>query len=178
MVKIAFSGKIGSGKSTTASILRDVIVERGIVEPYIVSFAGKLKKIAVDLFGMTQKDRGLLINIGLKMREIEPNVWINYALRDIEDKSIIIDDLRFPNEYVRLRSEGFVLIRINIDKELQLKRIKKTYPNEWEQHVENSNNPSEVSLDNYEFDHYINTTPEDTIDTIKNKLISFNLVNF
>ena len=25
------------------------------------------------------------------------------------------------------------------------------------------------------FDHYINTTPEDTIDTIKNKLISFNL---
>lgn len=153
MIKIAFSGKLCSGKTTSANIIAQLLNDAKIL-----SFAGKLKELAIELFGMTKKDRLLLIKLGEKMREIDPDVWVNYLIKETKKYDIvIIDDLRFPNEYDALVKEGFILIRINITKEQQLERLKILY-DDWENHVSKLNHDTEIALDNYKFNHYINAT--------------------
>lgn len=62
--------------------------------------------------------RGLLIGIGMKMREIDPNVWVKYAIRRIkcgEPGIYVFDDVRFKNELEQLREAfgaDFVSVRV------------------------------------------------------------------
>jgi len=113
-VRIAFSGKMQVGKTTSA----DYLVQRyGFIK---LSFAGKLKEIAKDLwpeqFECDQKPRKLLQDLGMKMREIDQDVWVNYVLRIVrslpKESNIVIDDLRFMNEYKALKNEGFVVVLV------------------------------------------------------------------
>ena len=81
-VRIAFSGKMQVGKTTSA----DYLVRRyGFVK---LSFAGKLKEIAHDLFPEQfekgEKPRKLLQDLGIKMREIDEDVWARYVIRKVE----------------------------------------------------------------------------------------------
>ena len=158
-MKIAFSGKICSGKSTAANIVQDML---GCESTVKLSFASKLKELAIDLFGMEQKDRKLLQILGQKMKEIDQNVWIRTLINQVrnnKDKHIIIDDLRFPSELYALRENGFIIIRLEINPELQLQRIKETYPDTWESHVARLENDSETALDSYtEFDYTVNSS--------------------
>ena len=55
-MKIAITGKMGSGKSYLADKISN---KYGF---YIASFAGRVKELAKELFNMVGKDRGLLIN--------------------------------------------------------------------------------------------------------------------
>jgi len=113
-VRIAFSGKMQVGKTTSADYL---VQKYGFIK---LSFAGKLKEIAKDLwseqFECNQKPRKLLQDLGMKMREIDQDVWVNYVLRIVhilpKDSNIVIDDLRFMNEYKALKNEGFFIVRI------------------------------------------------------------------
>ena len=59
-MKLAFIGKICSGKSFLSKQIAD------IYDCKIFSFASKLKEIASDLFDMQQKDRKLLQDLGEK----------------------------------------------------------------------------------------------------------------
>ena len=97
-MKIAIIGKICSGKTTTADILI------GLNNDFQkLSFAGKVKSIAVDLFDM-EKDRKLLQQIGTYMREIDPDVWANYVVKQSKKYDyVVIDDLRYKNEYDLLK---------------------------------------------------------------------------
>jgi len=113
-VRIAFSGKMQVGKTTSA----DYLVRRyGFVK---LSFAGKLKEIAHDLFPEQfekgEKPRKLLQDLGIKMREIDEDVWARYVIRKVEslpkENNIAIDDLRFLNEYKAVKNAGFFVIRI------------------------------------------------------------------
>ena len=165
MVKIAFSGKLCSGKSTAAKIIGEIIND-----VTILSFAGKVKEIARDLFGMTTKDRELLINIGKKMREIDSDIWIKYLLKESEKyENVVVDDLRFPNEYKYLKEHGFTIIRLNISREQQLERIKILY-DDWEVHSSKNNDESEVALDSCNFDYCIDTPK--SLDDLKQILVS------
>ena len=74
-MKIAITGKMCSGKTTTANLIRQMDSRYEIF-----SFGKKVKDVAVDLFNMKEKDRTLLTSIGTKMREIDSEVWINYIL--------------------------------------------------------------------------------------------------
>ena len=98
-MKIAIIGKICSGKTTTADILI------GLNNDFQkLSFAGKVKNIAVDLFDMEKKDRKLLQQIGTYMREIDPDVWANYVVKQSKKYNyVVIDDLRYKNEYDLLK---------------------------------------------------------------------------
>ena len=69
-MKIAICGKMCSGKSTLANTLK--IMDNRYT---IYSIGQAVKDIGADLFGMKEKDRNLLIQIGAKMREIDPDVW-------------------------------------------------------------------------------------------------------
>jgi len=114
MVRIAFSGKMHVGKTTSADYL---VQKYGFVK---LSFAGKLKEIAKDLwpeqFECGQKPRKLLQDLGMKMREIDQDVWVKYLVRIVrslpKDSNIVVDDLRFMNEYTALKNEGFFIVRI------------------------------------------------------------------
>ena len=97
-MKIAISGKMCSGKSTIAKLIKEYDNRYEIY-----SFGKKVKLIANELFGMDleDKDRTLLIQIASKLREIDINVWANYIINQTKDKEYcIIDDLRFQNEFL------------------------------------------------------------------------------
>ena len=93
---------------------------------------------------MKEKDRTLLTSIGTKMREINPDVWINYVLKQTQDQThCIVDDLRYQNEYEALSNAGFKMIQLTLDPEIQEERIKKVYPINYKDHLKNRNHLSE-----------------------------------
>tara|TARA_B100001287_G_scaffold36658_1_gene26084 strand:+ start:5686 stop:6216 length:531 start_codon:yes stop_codon:yes gene_type:complete len=144
-MKIAITGKMCSGKSTLAN----KIVEKD--QRYqIFSFGGKVKEVATDLFNMKQKDRTLLVSIGTKMREIDPDVWTNYVIKQTEGLThCIIDDLRYQNEYEALSNAGFEIIQLVIDEKSQKKRIIESYPNNYQDHLNNCEHSSEKNTFNW-----------------------------
>ena len=107
---IFFTGKQRSGKDTAA----DILVEHYGFQK--IALADKVKEVARDLFGMQEKDRGLLIEIGTKMREISPSVWLVQVLNHIDltpaGSRIVIPDVRFENEWFILRDIGAIPVKI------------------------------------------------------------------
>ncbi len=138
-MRIAIAGKMASGKTTLANAL----IERGFRK---LSLGGKVKAIARDLFKMEVKDRPLLQQIGMKMREIRPSVWIDYIIElGKEGGDMVIDDVRFVNEAKALKEAGWTIIRLNIDDNLQKERLQNTYDN-WEVHWNNRGDSSETEV--------------------------------
>ncbi len=164
-ILIVFSGKAQAGKSTSANVLKKLIeTNHPNLKVEIFSFASKLKQIARELFfwdnskelyylpsdinkqnPLPDVGRQLLINIGQKMRDIRPTVWVDYVIRSIKDKDkevtdtiFIIDDLRFKNELNLAKTfHDCISIRLSRPSSLNLTDI------------------SEVDLDNETFDYYI-----------------------
>ena len=140
-MKIAIAGRMASGKTTLAKALAEHW------DGEILSLGGKVKEVGKDLFGMVEKDRPLLQQIGMKMREIRPDVWIEYRDREASKRtSAVVDDCRFINEARWFKDNGWLLIRLNIEEEVQKVRLQKTYPDDWEQHWNNRNDPSETQV--------------------------------
>ena len=170
-MKIAIIGKICSGKTTTANIL--IELNNNFQK---LSFASKVKSIAVELFHMKKKDRKLLQQIGTYMRKIDPDVWANYVVKQSEKYNyVVIDDLRYKNEYDLLKKNGFKIIKLVISKELQLTRLKNTYTTNYENHLENLNHESELfseSINNSDVDLVINI---DSTKNINEVIKNFNL---
>ena len=141
MSKIAVTGKMCSGKTTLCNYLCQI-------EPrfQIFSFGKKVKEVATDLFQMDPlvKDRSLLTNLATKMREIDPDVWVNYVIRQCKDVDYcLVDDLRYQNEYEALIKNGFQIIQLQVSDELQEQRIRDIYPDNYEDHLKNRNHLSE-----------------------------------
>ena len=147
-MKIAICGRMAAGKTTLANLIINGINDYDVVK---LSMAGQVKAIAHDLFKMEDKDRPLLQKIGMKMREIRHDVWLDYVIAEADEydnpKIIrIIDDVRFINEATKLKENGWKIVRISIDENTQLERLKNTYDN-WKIHWNNRNNPSEAEVD-------------------------------
>jgi dephospho-CoA kinase len=164
LTKIAICGKMCSGKTTLADyiISKDERFKKD-------SVAAKLKEIATDLFGMKNKDRNLLINVGKKMREIDVDVWLNYVCEKHKTNFVIIDDIRYKNEYKKFKEEGFLIIRIIISKDLQMERLQNTYADSWVDHLRNISDPSETNLDDMQygdFDLVIDTDKENVFNKV------------
>ncbi len=153
-MKIAIIGKMCSGKSTIANQLC-----RFDSSYSTYSLATKLKEIAYELFHMKDKDRDLLIKIGTKMREIDPDVWVNYIINQTSDnKNYIIDDVRFQNEVDILKQYGWKFIQLNVSYSDQEYRIKQLYSN-YEIHLKNRKDISETNI--------LQVNPILTLDTSK-----------
>jgi broad-specificity NMP kinase len=146
MNNIAICGRMASGKTTLAHYLRDNLGYETL------SLAGAVKELGRNIFGMVEKNRPLLQQIGMKMREIRPTVWIDYSVSQAasineSQYAVVIDDARFVNEAKRFKDEGWTLIKMDIGEELQIERLKTTYPDNWEMHVANRNDKSELEVD-------------------------------
>ncbi len=129
--KIAFYGPATSGKTWCA----DYLINHHSYHK--VSFAGKLKDIAADLFNVHGKggeDRALLQNLGYAMRTIRPSVWIDYLLKlaNIYEKnytnSLVLDDLRYTNEADALREAGWTLVMVFAPAQVREERRARLYP--------------------------------------------------
>lgn len=167
-MKIALVGEMCAGKTTMSNHIIKWYKSKYDLTLNKTSFAEKIYELAYQLFGMKEKDRKLLQDIGTKFREIDNNVWINYTVNKY-DNNVIIDDGRYPNEIERLSKEGFIIIKINISKELQKDRIKKLYVNTWEQHIKNMSHSSETSIskiNNKYFDLEVNAGDETVLDKV------------
>jgi len=141
-IRIAFIGKMGAGKSFTSSIVREIY-------PHVqkLAFADPIKKIAVEHFGMTHKDRRLLQVIGTTGRLIHPTVWTDKLIRNVKDsESYVIDDVRYKNECEELRNKGFCIVYLDVTESVRIQRIKNAYGEQATQHIENMNDPSEMQL--------------------------------
>jgi len=164
-MKIAITGKICSGKSTLANELKDKLK----LEKY--SFANNVKKYAKEIFEMEYKDRKLIQDFAEKMKEIDNNIWIKQLNKEIKDKThIVIDDLRFENEYKYLKKNNYYIIKLVIDKNQQIKRIEDLYKDKAHEHLERLEHISECNIDKLNADLTINTEDVD-IKTILETII-------
>lgn len=139
---------MASGKTTLAEAFCNEI-------PYYskFSFAKSVKDFANFLFDIPEgyKDREKYQKVGDGGRRfIGGDVWIDATLNAVKENSAngygVIDDVRYINEVQHLKKKGWFMVKINISKELQEKRIKETYPNDWEQHLAARNHASEVEV--------------------------------
>lgn len=136
MRNIALAGGMGAGKTTVADVL---IEQHGYAA---VKISRPIYEIAEKLWGPeAAKDRAKLQDLGEKMREIDPDVWINYYVRTIaeprpglpsghggwlyDERPIVNDTLRFPNEYWALKAADFVMVRVNAPEEVRVDRLQK-----------------------------------------------------
>jgi len=126
-----------------------------------ISLAAQVKVVARDLFFMDpeHKDRILLQEIGKKMRDIRPSVWVDYMLNsENAQDNCVCDDVRFVNEARKLSKEGFLIIMLDIDEELQKSRLMRAYPDNWEIHWNARSDSSETELLSKEMQKYIDKT--------------------
>lgn len=149
MPDIAFTGKMGSGKSTAASVLTNA--------GYLTcSFASSLRDIAVKLWGPeARNDRGRLQALGKALREIDEDSLLRpmfEKLRAARNSGLgsraVLDDLRYPNEWYALKERGFVIVRIEADRNVRVDRLRNNGKLQDEAQLED---PTETALDGDEF---------------------------
>lgn len=117
-LKLGFTGKSGSGKTTAADYLA-----KKKQSSIVLAFAGKVKEIVADLYQVDAYDkndmhvRELLQKFGTEVgRSIDPDTWVNYLVRKIDALpgyyNIFVDDVRFSNEERALHQRGFKIIAV------------------------------------------------------------------
>lgn len=172
-MKIAITGKMCSGKSTIANMIKQL---NPVYEIY--SYADKIKDIAIELFDMKEKDRTLLINIANKMKSMDEDIWAKYLMKQLKNKNnCIIDDLRFQNE-LDLLNDGWIIINLNIEYLEQKKRIQRLYPNNYKEHFKNMSDISETQKLDFKDKKIITfNTDKDNYETIKHTLYTLLVKN-
>ena len=106
--------------------------------------------------------RDLFIKIGNGLREsIHKDIWVKGLFSNYtSDQKWLITDLRYKNEYKKIKENKGICIRIN-------RPDNKNTP---------INNPSETELDNHEFDYYITNDGDinDLVEKIKQLIKDIN----
>lgn len=142
MKLIAFGHRRRMGKDTAASILIKELrrrfptkmVSRG-------SFAEKVKQICHELYGwagcpseimcdadptlrqkwlpdldMTVRDLWIKFSTQGVRNMIHQDTWVNYLLSRIDVDYLVITDLRFPNEFARIKDSGGICVKVHRDR--------------------------------------------------------------
>lgn len=108
----------GAGKDTVAEYLASMYGAKQF------SFATGIYDICIRYFNMREKDRGLLQQVGEKLRYVDPNVWVNYTFRQANaEKSAVISDLRRASEYEFAVQHGYFPLRIVTDRDIAIRRL-------------------------------------------------------
>ncbi len=116
---IALIGKAGAGKTTAAHALSTY----GYTP---LSIAGPLKRVAALIWGTAARtDRDKLQRLGVAVRGIDPDAWINLLIARLDDESrVCVDDVRFPNEVAALKRAGFTFVRVNAARNERVRRLR------------------------------------------------------
>jgi hypothetical protein len=119
---VAFTGLAGSGKSYAAAIIKDLYPSYRQF-----SFAYEIKRLARFYMGWDgnkdDKGRKLLQDLGMAGREYNPDIWVGFMP---PDRELVIDDVRFKNEFEAIRENGGIVIRIVRDNIKQMHHVSET----------------------------------------------------
>ncbi|WP_083412250.1 AAA family ATPase [Exiguobacterium sp. KRL4] len=130
-LKIAFIGPMRSGKSEAARYLAETYdFEK-------VSFGDHLRYCVETVWGVNEtgvKPRAQLQQLGQLARQFDPDVWVKPLAAKVfqltagnanreRQVSVVIDDLRQPNEYEWCKANGFTIVRVISSPEAQKERI-------------------------------------------------------
>jgi dephospho-CoA kinase len=131
----------------------------------------QIELILVDFKNITYYDpkvdnkdsevRRMLQQVGTEYMRYHVNdkIWVNAVEKSLGDfDHIVVDDLRYQNEFDMLRKNGFVMIRLEIPRELQLSRARKLYGMNFDE--SKLDHISETSLDGVNFDYIIDSSGE------------------
>ena len=150
-LKVAITGKMGSGKSSLSKIIQD------LEDAYVTSFSSIIRRVVQEL-DLTPT-RTLLQETGDFFRKFDNDVWTNALLKEIQgmNRIIVIDGIRYEFERNKLVSNGFKIIKIISSDELRRVRIglrdkleiTDSLWNEWQNH------PTEIYVDNIHVDYEI-----------------------
>ena len=125
------------GKDTVAEMIRSKLRAAG-VNVFRDAFAWNLKQVTRQMFGYAGLDdnsvyesrpelreivlpaigmspRDLWIDVGNRMREIDPDVWIRGVLDNpayVSGSVLLISDVRYPNEVKAIRARGGAVIKV------------------------------------------------------------------
>ncbi|MCD4644867.1 hypothetical protein AR454_21770 [Bacillus mycoides] len=134
MKKIVLYGLAGSGKSTSASIvkefyrLRDLRVEVVKLAQPLYELQQHFYQIAGCKIDFYDQDQPLLENIATQLRSISSTSLVDYfkyRMKEVEADVVINDDLRDPHvDYPALKQEGFIFIRVRCPEEIRIERLK------------------------------------------------------
>lgn len=156
MLKIAITGKANSGKNTVSGLLCNAacsedqeFISLAFADPikeiaqtlfpqlprqYLYGSSELRSEVIPNAFkdGEPLTVRQLLIDLGTSAREYNPNIWIDilhYRI-DVAQKGkphlIIINDVRFKNEFDFLKGLGFYQIRLYRDKHTKIDHASET----------------------------------------------------
>lgn len=109
-----------------------------------------------------KKNRELYQRIGTDIMRayLCDDIWVNALLATLpksQDINLVVDDLRFKNEFIKLKANNFITIRLCVSKEVQKSRIDALYSGS---HYtdEQLHHRSETDLDDQVimFDHLVN----------------------
>lgn len=161
--KIAITGKARSGKTELSHYAWMLY---GFKE---FDFSAVLKDEFHRLFPhipREPKPRAYYQKFGQWLREIDPDIWIKmtmgkvheYCFEDALNKvnynsKVLVNGVRQPNEYPRLKDEGFVIIRVNASDNLRIGRAKKAGDVFT---VEDLEHETESHIDTFEVDYEVN----------------------
>lgn len=148
---VGISGKFCSGKSTVAQFLTS---RMSFTE---LSFAEPLKEVCRILFSMQSKDRGLLQWVGMALRGVDEDVFVDRLVSSLCQVSgdVVVADVRFKNEAQSLRKAGAYLLRLKCGQEERLRRHQVLYGERLGK--PDTHHRSETDLDDENFDLVIDT---------------------
>ncbi|PEC58433.1 hypothetical protein CN556_24920 [Bacillus wiedmannii] len=165
--KIAITGKARSGKTELSHYAWMLY---GFKE---FDFSAVVKDEFHRLFPhipRNPKPRAYYQKFGQWLREIDPDIWVKMtmakvheycfedALNKVNHKSkVLVNGVRQPNEYQRLKDEGFIIIRVNASDDLRIGRVRSTGDVFTEADLSHE---TESHIDTFEVDYEINNNGE------------------
>jgi dephospho-CoA kinase len=162
-MKVAIVGRIRSGKDTVGSMF---IKDYGC---FRMAFGDGIGRVIRDYFPEAfenGKPRRHYQHIGQRFRDLNPDVWVKDLGRTyqlLQDKGLtrfVVTDMRQMNEYHYLKSQGFMVVKVETADEIRLERMNAngdTFT------LEDLNHETEQEIDQIPYDYLIsnNTTLED-----------------
>ena len=141
IMRVAFIGKMRSGKDTAAEFL----LERS--RAAIIKFADPLYDMQEAIYTIADlpydentKDRRLLQLLGTEWgREKDPDLWLNIfekTVNSCKNLNIICTDCRFPNELALVKRLGFTTVKIITKDEIRMARGATNTNHESERHID------------------------------------------
>ena len=151
IMNIAICGKMCAGKTTLSNYMCQ---NHGFTR---ISLADPVREFAKLITNSTKKDSNLLQRIGQGGRDIlYQDVWVEVLKRRAKNINglKVIDDVRYLSEVESLRSDGWIIVKIEISPEVQRKRIVELYKEDCLEHLDRREHISETEMDTIPVDKF------------------------
>lgn len=164
-LKIGVLGGIRAGKDTVSKLLaRELSKVNNSKSEYFAFSKGihDVLYLTMPEIYSKGKPREVLQHVGQSLRQVNPDIWVNYLFRhheyitaEVLKHNIIITDVRQPNEVQRLKERGFLIVKVTASKEVRLQRALKAGDNFT---VEDFEHETEISMEKCPYDYLINNS--------------------